>query len=100
MKIGTPTSTPPGPTSSFQGIDQRNEDCGLERSEEAEGVNGLAVARRGVRMRLRYGLRLGLVNCRCSSRRSDAGDRSGHSKTFQDIASAHAFIIGHDFLPG
>jgi hypothetical protein len=46
------------------------------------------------------GLCLSLLNCkRGSSRRNEAGHRSSHSETFQDIASAHAFIISHDILP-
>jgi len=43
---------------------------------------------------------LSLLNCkRGSSRRNEAGHRSSHSETLQDIASAHAFIISHDILP-
>src|SRR5262245_58062953 len=33
------------------------------------------------------------------SRSNEAGHRSSHPETFQDIASAHAFIISHDILP-
>src|SRR5262249_50941767 len=45
-----------------QGINQGNDDCGLWRSEEPEGVSGLAIARHRMTMRLRCGLCLGLVN--------------------------------------
>jgi hypothetical protein len=42
---------------------------------------------------------LSLLNCRGSSRSNEAGHRSSYSETFQDIASAHAFIFSHDVLP-
>ena len=48
-------------------------------------------------MQLR-GLRLCFLNFGWKCGRNDAGHRSGDPKTFQDIASAHAFIVSHDIL--
>ncbi|GLR88855.1 hypothetical protein GCM10007857_55680 [Bradyrhizobium iriomotense] len=46
----------------------------------------------------RCGLRLGFLNFGWNSGRNDSGHGSGDSKTFQDIASAHAFIVSHEIL--
>jgi hypothetical protein len=52
-----------------------------------------------VRMGRRCGLCLGFLNW-WDCGRSNAGHCSADAKAFQDIASAHAFIVSHDILPG
>jgi hypothetical protein len=82
-----------------QRIDQRHDDRRLGRREEPIVVSRLAGQRRGVRMRMRCRLCLGFLNRGWSCGRNDASHRPGDAKAFQDIASAHAFIVSHNILP-
>ena len=64
---------------------------------KSPAISGLVVVRHGMSMR-RCGLRFGFLNFGWNGGRNDSGDRSGDSKTLQDIASAHAFIVSRDIL--
>jgi len=80
----------------YQRVDECNDHCGLRRREVAKNIGSFAVSfcwmTVGVRRRL------------CLSERRRRGcrryaDRGPGTDAFQDIASAHTFMIRHEILP-